>query len=246
MMNPRRQLREDIEAVARQQFRRRSGSIPYRSPLFGYASAHDERFIRLKQLASPGHTTPGELLPTARTVMVVFLPFGAPVVESNRDSPVVARLWAEAYVEANELLAEVMDALTCSLIEWGYPSLSIAPTGEFDPQTLTARWSHRHAGVLAGLGQLGLNRMLITRLGCAGRLASLVTTASLGATQPGEAFCHRCGECARACPAGALKPDARFDRQACYRYLRQVAAIHSDLKEAEVCGKCVTGSCSIL
>ncbi|WP_338094171.1 hypothetical protein [Methanorbis furvi] len=38
------------------------------------------------------------------------------------------------------------------------------------------RWSHRHFAVLAGLGTFGVNNMLITRMGCYGRVSSFAAS----------------------------------------------------------------------
>ncbi len=238
-------LRDEMETIIRHRVERDARGIVYRSPLFGYVQASHEGFDRLRDAAGVGHAMPSELLPGARTVMVLFLPYSPGVVETNRTSHVASRLWAQAYVEANELLGHATRTLATCLSDRGYPSLAINPTGDFDRKTLTARWSHRHAGVLTGLGQLGRNRMLITARGCAGRLSSLITTAKVESRPLSSAGCQSCYACFRACPVGALKADGTFDRSACYQWLQQAAQCHVDLPEAEVCGKCVTGPCSI-
>jgi epoxyqueuosine reductase QueG len=218
----------------------------YRRPLLGYARADDLRFADLRQVAAPDHRLPGEILPGASSVVVVFVPFGAGLVRENAASGSVARSWLVAYVETNQLLARVAQALVQVLESRGHASVAILPTHEFDAGRLVSRWSHRHAAVIAGLGTLGLNRMLITAEGAAGRLVSVISTAELeaGAESAGGA-CTGCRVCVRRCPVGALSEHGEFDRHRCYAHLLSVAGAHPELGLADACGKCLTGPCGI-
>jgi epoxyqueuosine reductase QueG len=69
-------------------------------------------------------------------------------------------------------------------------------------------FSQRHAAVRAGLGQFGLNNVVVTpRYGPRIRFNSVITSAALPATPlPTEPLCRgeRCMVCVEACPADAL------------------------------------------
>ncbi len=84
--------------------------------------------------------------------------------------------------------------------------------------------SFRHMAVEAGLGEIGLNGLLLTpEHGPRVRLVALLTDAELPAGVPVEpTLCRpeRCGyACVRACPAGAIHEDGRgTDKAACLRY----------------------------
>ncbi|MGQ9704490.1 MAG: hypothetical protein ACUVS1_07910 [Actinomycetota bacterium] len=84
--------------------------------------------------------------------------------------------------------------------------------------------SFRHMAVEAGLGEIGLNGLLLTpEHGPRVRLVALLTDAELPAGKPLEpALCRPedCGNaCVRACPAGALPRDGRgTDKASCLRY----------------------------
>lgn len=84
--------------------------------------------------------------------------------------------------------------------------------------------SYRHMAVEAGLGEIGINNLLLTpEHGARVRFAALITDAELPPGQPIEAsLCQaeRCGyACVKACPAGALKMDGSgTDKAACLKY----------------------------
>lgn len=84
--------------------------------------------------------------------------------------------------------------------------------------------SFRHMAVEAGLGELGVNNLLLTPdHGARVRLVALLTDARLPAGSPRDpSLCRpeRCGyACVRACPVGALSEDGSgTDKAACLRY----------------------------
>lgn len=84
--------------------------------------------------------------------------------------------------------------------------------------------SYRHMAVEAGLGEIGLNNLLLTpEHGARVRLVALLTDADLPAGKPREpGLCRpeRCGyACVEACPAKALScGGGGTDKAACFRY----------------------------
>ncbi|MEW6524183.1 MAG: 4Fe-4S binding protein [Bacillota bacterium] len=240
-------LKCQLEAAVARELSAAGTVTAYREPLLGYAQASDPRMLELKKVVSPDHLLPEEVLAGARTVVAVFLPFAPALVRENVGPGEVAKSWLWAYVETNHLLQCVALAMTRVLEENGYRAFARLPTDDFDRERLVSRWSHRHLAIMAGLGQLGRNRMLITPAGSAGRLTTLVTCARLEPTAPpAGSFCSRCGECVRSCPVGALGESGEFDRRRCYAHLLAVSASNRDMGKAEACGKCVTGPCSVL
>lgn len=77
--------------------------------------------------------------------------------------------------------------------------------------------NHKTVGAVAGMGGIGLNRLLITpQFGPFVRLGSIVTDASFDTDQPiAENPCDSCGECVQACPAEAIQEDGSLDYRAC-------------------------------
>ena len=94
-----------------------------------------------------------------------------------------------------------------------------------ETQGLIGDISLRHAAVEAGLGEIGLNRLLLTkRFGPRIRLGAVLTTAPLKPDQIfTEKICDNCGECVRACPAGAITEDGKVDVRKCARVILKYA-----------------------
>lgn len=224
----------------------------WRRPLVSFAAAGDPAFVSLKESVGPGHLLPGDILATARTVVVYFAPFERSIVESNVGGRSCSRDWAVAYRETNELLVLLGDSIRELLEARGHKAATTAPTHNFDRELLISDWSHRHVARIAGLGGFGLNNMLITAAGCCGRLGSLVTDAVIEADAPlgREACLYRddgsCGACVASCVNSALFVD-RFDRHRCYEMCLENAALWESPGKADVCGKCLVGlPCSLV
>lgn len=227
-----------------------AGQTKYRPPLLGFAPADDPGFDRLKEAVGPGHLHPQDLLPGARTVAAFFLPFTADLIRRHRRDSGISRDWAVAYIETNALINRVCEVLAEKLAEQGVRAAWQKPTHNFDWETLTSFWSHKHVAYLCGLGTFGLHHMLITPAGCAGRLGSLVLDVPLPATpRPAAEYCrHRrglsCAACVRLCPTGALTADG-LDRHRCHRQLLAINDFYHDLGYCDVCGKCAVGPCAL-
>jgi epoxyqueuosine reductase len=222
----------------------------YREPLVGFVSAGDAGFHHLRDRVTPGHYLPTDLLPGARSVVVFFLPFAPEVIEANRAAhPRVAREWGVAYVATNRLLSEIAGGLVEALAAEGVDAVARPPTHDYDPQTLSSRWSHKSVAMLAGLGSFGLHHMLITEAGCAGRFNSVIMDAMIPIpARPRQERCLAlaggdCAACMERCPVGALTSEG-LDKAACYRQLLRVDAQFADLGPATVCGQCAVGLCA--
>ncbi len=223
-----------------------AGETRYREPLVGFSGIDDDAFALLRR-SVPGHLTPGQVLPGARGLVSYFLPFAEDVVCANARSPGFARQWAVAYVETNLLLESIGQRLVEVLAAHGVRAAAEAPTHVFDKQRLMAAWSHKSVACMTGLGSFGLNSLVITDAGCAGRFGSVVIDVDPGVSAAPERtrclYFHSvsCGLCVTRCPVSALSRDASFDRQACYRHLQEVGVHFTDLSLADACGKCSVG-----
>lgn len=219
----------------------------WQAPLVASAPI-DQRFDQLPHIAADDHWHPYDLLPTARSVIVFFIPFKRPVVTENRPGSRPCRKWIFAYVHTNDLIDRLSRVLEEFLADRGYKSGLTPVTHNFNEEKLMARWSHKHIGYLANLGRFGTHHMLITPAGCTGRMGSLVTEAELGdnALIDADEACllkagRKCGKCIEACPVEALK-EKSFERRRCWQRLkenRQRLAEAADVPEStNVCGKC--------
>ena len=208
----------------------------------------DDRFDTLPQIAFDEHIHPRDLLATARSLIVFFIPFKRALVKENQKGDRPCRSWGLAYVQTNDLIGRLSQAIAEFLAVNGFKSGLTPATHNFDEDILMARWSHKHLAYLANLGRFGTHHMLITPAGCAGRLGSLVTEANLGdhpLIQTAEACLlkagKKCGKCIEACPVAALSENG-FERHRCWNRLnenRDTLDYFSDLPEStHVCGKC--------
>ena len=227
-------------------------------PLVGFADANDAAFDHLKQAVGLQHRMPHDVLAGARSVVSVFLPFGRQLVEANANGPSPTPAWCRAYTEGNQCLDVLVTAVAKAIQHCGFKvevhrgshHLTNLHEPNVDPSLLTSAWSQRHVAHIAGLGTFGINNLLITAKGAAGRFASLVTDMPLRplATQTQERCLGKqsgntqCMECVKRCPAKALSA-TNFDRMACWNHLVANNPVSRDagIPIVNVCGKCSSG-----
>lgn len=216
----------------------------WKEPLVAYADAMDKMFYNLKEIVSPSHGLPKDLLPEAKTVVAYFIPFDEVVVKSNIEGKGSSQIWAKAYIETNQLILDLNTFIKNELQKLGYKSIITPATHNFDSKKLISDWSHRHVAFIAGLGKFGLNNMLITDKGCCGRIGSFITDLKIDPTKrENEETClykhmGTCKKCVDRCVNNALKVDY-FDRHKCYEMCLYNDELHSDIGLADVCGKCL-------
>ena len=249
-MNP-GTITEIIKETLKSYWGEEKGDYPWREPLAAAADADDPLFHELKKAVSPTHFLPTDLLADARSVICFFLPFTKEVSESNRKERLASTRWARAYIETNRTIAEISKKIAEALKDRGHESATVPATHNFLPEKCISDWSHRHAAYIAGLGTFGINNMLITSSGCAGRFGSLITTLKMEPSiRPEREYClyksnGTCGVCVKQCPTGALTFKS-FHRFTCYEMLLENDRHHNMEEEADVCGKCVVGlPCSL-
>ncbi len=240
-------LRQYAENFVKQEPGRLGTDGWWQTPLLTGAPI-DSRFDQLTQIVSDDHLHPRDLLSSAKSVIVFYIPFKKELVKDNRKGDRPSRNWGVAYVQTNDLIERLSQALGDWLMERGYKSGLTPATHNFDAARLMARWSHKHLAHLVNLGRFGVHHMMITPAGCTGRLGSLVSEVELGEhslTQTEEACLLKagkeCGQCIKACPVEALRVDG-FDRKGCWDRLndnRRELDYFTDLPQSTyVCGKC--------
>ena len=237
-------LEEQLNSFVRSYPMRFITKSRWEEPLFAIADAGNPEFYNLKEAVCKSHLLPQDLLPGAKSVVVYFLPFDPSIPSSNYQGRMSSKEWATAYIETNQLIADLNGHLVNWFATLGYQTAVTPATHNFDESTLLSDWSHRHVALIAGLGTLGLNRMLITEKGTCGRLGSFVTDAFL---RPGEPILTDhclykskgiCKKCVDRCVSGALSLD-HFDRHKCYDLCLENDRFHENLGLTDVCGKCL-------
>ncbi len=246
------QCAELITATIRQDVADAGTATRHRHPLVAFVRADDPRFADLRRVAHADHMLPRDLLTDARSVVSFFLPFAPAVVEANtRHREKAALEWALAYLETNALIGHILAHLIELLAAYDVRAAAEPATGNFDPDTLCCRWSHKSVAVIAGLGGFGLHHMVITDAGCAGRFGSLVVSADLPvvARPPRERCIYyrdgSCLECVYRCPVHALDGHGQLDKRRCWHRCLENATTFAHLGKADVCGKCATGPCAL-
>jgi len=233
-------IQDFVAAYQKQEHVRSSWGVP----LVGFADASDPLFAELKTAVSHTHAVPQDILPEARTVIAFFLPFPTSMTSTNVKDRMSSREWAVSYVETNELIARLSEHLQEFFSRLGATSCTIPATHNWDEERLVSNWSHRHIAYIAGLGQFGLNNMLITSKGCCGRVGSFVTSLPVEPDPRSDRpaclykFDGTCRKCVRKCVNEALTDDS-FDRFRCYAMLLRNVEEHNEVGYADVCGKCL-------
>lgn len=239
---------KSIKKYVKDYSKRKEITSDWQEPLLAYADANDHLFKKLKKVISPSHAVPSDFLKEAATVITFFLPFKNSINESNIKGRLSSKEWAVAYIETNQLILEINKHVKAILRKKGYKSTIIQATHNFDEENLISDWSHRHAAYIAGLGTFGINNMLITDKGCAGRVGSIVTDLKLRPTnRPNNEYClykynGGCRVCIDRCIVDALEVNPeKFDRFSCYDICLENIEYHTDLDVTDVCGKCCVG-----
>lgn len=248
-------IRTRIVEFCRSQIKAKGLPDWWRDPILATAGA-DERFDILPDVAANNHMLPRDLLPSCKTVVVFFIPFTPEITNGNIEGKFASEAWGRSLSLTNDLILDISEFLRDLFLKSGYHSGLTPATYNFDPDSLTARWSHKHLAHITGLGRFGINAQMITPSGCSGRLGSLVTEADLG-DHPMVTVDHlclhkagrNCLKCIQTCPVKAVSING-IDRHRCNQRLQvnlKRFAARTDMRDdVEVCAKCVAGMpCSL-
>jgi len=188
-------------------------------PLVGFAPA--QRWDKpLFEPWVPEDFRPRSIFSETRTVIVIGLPVSLPIVET---SPSI--YYHELYRTVNTLLDTSGYRISLLLNAEGFPSIWIPRDGYGSISLLKEKplafFSHRHAAFLAGLGNFGINNMLLTeKFGPRVRFVSIFTAADIPPDPVIErSLCTKCMQCVDICPVKALDgreyPEGLTDKKTC-------------------------------
>jgi epoxyqueuosine reductase len=212
--------------------------------LVGFSSGADPLYQAYKTVVGEFHWTPTEALslqfpsavfsPDNLTVISWILPHREATKADNRKERFYpSRRWVHARFpgeEFNHLLRKyVVQKLADIGVEAVAPVLSEQWSRQISPKYgYASKWSERHAAYAAGLGTFGLCDGLITPIGKAHRLgsviANLVIPASARPYDDVHAYClffydGSCNGCRRRCPVGAITENGH-DKEKCRGHIR--------------------------
>ncbi|UZW15459.1 epoxyqueuosine reductase [Clostridium pasteurianum] len=240
------ELSEVVEKIVKDEVKNHKENFRFREPILGFASAEDPLYSQLSQIIGNKQLHPKDIMADAKTVIVYFIPFSLEIIKKIQGQKNIVQEWSDNYTSTNILLGRISDILKNELTNRGISVATEPPTNNYDPIQLNAKWAHKSSAVIAGIGTFGLNRLLITKSGTAGRLNSLIINEEIEPTKRDEksSYClyyktGKCKVCVEKCPSGALSTDG-FDRFRCNAYL-DGKNIH-DLQQG--CGMCSSGPCA--
>ena len=152
---------------------------------------------------------------------------------------VPTRMYFHHYRMVNIFLDQIALRAANYIQKKGYLSLAIPASQIIDWEKLSAHASHRKLGVLAGLGWVGRNNLLVNKkLGSQFRLVTILTDMPLEADKPTKEDCGLCRVCVKICPAQAIKDDPKqFEHIKCFETLREFQKKRQ--VDSYVCGICV-------
>ncbi len=182
--------------------------------------------------APEGHR-PNVILGDAKSVVVLAIPLLKGVI---KNAP--SREYFLNYFMINHELNRIALHLGRYLESEGYEAVPIPASSPYNINENRGDLSHRHAAVLAGIGILGKNNLLITRnYGPRVRLVSIVTNAPLIGDEPlNENFCKGCEACVKFCPVNALET-GYTNKEKCISQLKKIG---KELNTSElICGVCI-------
>ncbi len=244
-----------------------TGERAWDAPLIGFARGDDPLWQQYKEVVGPDHWTPAEIfaitfpgvtfVPGDLTVICWILPQTERTKADNRvETTFPAERWARSRIfgEAfNSLLRQhVADTLRDLGCEAVAPHLSPAWTRkDSERYVFSSTWSERHAAYAAGLGTFGLCDGLITPVGKAMRVGSVVARIAVPPTPrpytDHRAYCSffadgSCGECIGRCPVGAIT-QAGHDKLKCSAHVSSTTTFVRERYgfEGYGCGLCQTG-----
>lgn len=130
--------------------------------------------------------------------------------------------------EVNRELNSINHQIGRFLEKKGFLSFGVPGTAsKGDEERLAADISHKHMAVRAGIGEFGINNLIITEEhGPCIRFSTLVTTANIDPTGENlKGLCDKCERCVEICPVDALsnweenyspRNGWRIDKESCY------------------------------
>lgn len=189
----------------------RDSVIKWGADLVGFAPI--ERFDRY-----PPENRPTFSLPSARTVIVLGLQMVDPLLDLWLHAPPTTGAGRSPTGRAFE--DEILRAISYRLALDMYKrkiEAKVLPYGPSPDNEHTGFIYLKEAGVLAGLGVIGKNNLLITPdFGPRIRLRAIAISEDLPPSKiiTENPWCTGCDECIRACPVNALK-NGKYDKERC-------------------------------
>ncbi len=240
----------------------------FETPLIGFSRGDDPLYETYRDHVGPFYLTPWEIFsitfrdfgvrPEELSVISWILPQTGPTKADNRKEHFYpSERWARARIFGEEVNEKLRKHVVTVFEGEGYAAVAPSLTPQFSMRIsprygLASTWSERHAAYAAGLGTFGLCDGLITPVGKAMRVGSVVARIQIPPTPRPYKDHHEyclfftqglCKKCIPRCPAGAIT-EAGKDKPTCLRHLFPVTRDYVTSKygfDGYGCGLCQTG-----
>ncbi|MBI5183402.1 MAG: epoxyqueuosine reductase [Nitrospinae bacterium] len=142
------------------------------------------------------------------------------IMESIKDGP--TKLYYYHYRRVNIALDQVAIMITNHIQRSNFNALPIPSSQTIDWENQRAHLSHKAIGVMAGIGWIGRNNLLVNRdHGSLVRYVTVLTDMPLKVDSPSKEDCGECTECMKICPVGAIKESFNdYNRDLCLERLK--------------------------
>jgi len=236
--------------------------------IVGFSRGEDPLYDAYKELVGPFHWTPLEIF--ARTFPKLAISAGELTVvawvvahnpltkeDNRRESFYPSERWARARIFGEEVNEKLRRHVVAALESEGFAAVAPALSPHWEQKAceryvFASTWSERHAAYASGLGTFGLCDGLITSIGKAVRVGSVIARIRIPPTprpyKDHQAYClfHSrgiCKKCVSRCPVGALS-EAGHDKKKCRSHVRPVTEEYVKAHygfDGYGCGLCQTG-----
>jgi epoxyqueuosine reductase QueG len=161
----------------------------------------------------------------------------AGILSEIKDSP--TKLYFHHYKTINAFLDQTALKVATFIQKKGFQAMPVPASQIVDWQNQKAHLSHKKIGVLAGLGWIGRNNLLVNKsFGSQFRLVSILTDMPLKFDKYVEGACQTCMLCVKICPSQAIKENPEdFDHTRCFEKLKEFQ--RQRLVDQYICGICV-------
>jgi epoxyqueuosine reductase len=257
-----------LATAAENTLKNKENDKAFEQALVGFVAGNDPLYEAFKEHVGPFHLTPLELFaitfrdfkvkPENLTVISWILPHTKMTKAANRKEKFYpAERWARARIFGEAANAKLREHVVASLTKAGVRAVSPGLTPQFSMRLspkygLASTWSERHSAYAAGLGTFGLCDGLITPVGKAMRVGSVIAEidipASIRPYNDHQAYClfyshGTCGKCIPKCPVGAITEKGK-NKQICRAHLFPVTSDYVKKTygfDGYGCGHCQTG-----
>ncbi len=248
--------------------RNADGEPAFGTPLVGFSRGDDPLYGEIKADIGDFYFTPFEIFhatfplaavsPSDLTVISYVLPQTEKTRRDQaREKIFACERWARSRLYGEEFILKLGAHLVTLFADNGYEALCPGASTKWEKAMsqrhgIASTWSERHTAYASGLGTFGLCDGLITPLGKAVRLGSVVAHIDIPPTprpyKDHHEYClfysqGTCGACIKRCPVGAISKDGH-DKTRCQPYTSITGHKHS-LEHYNIdttpCGLCQAG-----